>query len=403
MPKKPASMIELGRTGLNWSAGYIYDEFLSQLRFKSGVRTYREMQDNDPIMGATIHAIKQILRESRWSVKVGEGGKEEDRQFLLDNMNSMTHSWMDFYTESLSMLTYGWAYFETVFRRAANGSIMWKKHAIRKQISLERWILSDTGEMLGLEQRPAPDYKLITLPISKCLHFRTEPNGNNPEGRSVLRSAYKPWYFKKNIETIEAIGLERDLTGLPKITLPEGVDPESEDTAVQAQIEAAKRVIANVRRDEQEGLLVPYGWEFDLVSSPGTRQFDTTAVINRYNKEMAVTILAQFIMLGMERTGSYALAEQQTDMFYLSLEGWIDSFTTQFNRVAVPRLFALNGVVDRKALPFVVHTPIRRLDLKDISQYVSDLTGVDALELDDDLKGFLKNYAHLTEFSDVKK
>lgn len=402
MPKRPVSQIEIGRTGLKRHYGYIYDEFLSSLRGTRGIKTYKEMRENDPIIGACMHAITQILREARWDVKKADGGQGADAEFLEGCMAGMTHSWSDFMSNVLSMLPYGYSLFEQVFFKRDDSQIGWKKLAPRSQTSLEHWDFDEYGDVLGFYQRPAPTYTEFYLPLLKCLHFRTESNNNNPEGRSILRSAFRPWFFKKNIEEIEGIGIERDLTGLPMMTLPEGVDPNSTDLEVIASITSAKELISRVRRDEQDGILKPYGWEFALLSSPGQRQIDTVSVINRYNKEIAVTVLAQFVMLGMERTGSYALAKEQTDMFYLCLEGWADSIATTFNRQAVPLLFKVNGIVGRP-LPYIVHTSIRRHTLKDVSSYVSQLASHEALVIDDDIKAFLKSYARLSEYSEAKK
>lgn len=406
MPKRPFDFTEIGKTGLKWSWGFIYDEFLSSLRGYRGRKTYREMRDNDAIIGSMLFAIIQILRESRWDVKPGEKGTEaeKDADFLRDNLFGMTHSWSGVFTDILSFFTYGFSLFEQVFYRRDDNKIMWKKFAFRSQGSLERWDTDEHGETIGFWQRPSPDYREIYIPISKCLHFRTESAGNNPEGRSLLRNAFRAWFMKKNIEEIEAIGVERDLAGLPVMTMPEGFDPESEDPEVQAQIASAKALVTNIRRDEQEGILLPHGWELSLLSSSGTRQFDTVSVINRYNKEMAATTLAQFIMLGMERTGSYALAREQTDMFYLALEAWADYIATVMNRYAVPKLFALNGISDRP-LPFLVHTPIRRFTLTDIANYISKLADekIGALEITEDTKAFLKRYGRLEEFSEIRR
>ena len=406
MPKKRFDFSEVGKTGLKRSWGYIYDEFLSSLRGSRGRKTYREMRDNDAIIGSMLFAISQILRESRWDVRPGEEGTEaeKDADFLRDSLFGMTHSWAGVFTDILSFFTYGFSLFEQVFYRRDDNKIMWKKLAFRSQGSLERWDIDEHGETLGFWQRPAPDYREIYIPISKCLHFRTESAGNNPEGRSLLRNAFRAWFMKKNIEEIEAIGVERDLAGLPVLTMPEGFDPESEDAEVQSQITSAKSLVTNIRRDEQEGILLPYGWELALLASSGSRQIDTVSVINRYNKEMAATTLAQFIMLGMERTGSYALAREQTDMFYLALEAWADYIATVMNRYGVPKLFALNGVSDRP-LPFLVHTPIRRFTLSDIANYISKLADdkIGALEITEDTKAFLKRYGRLEEFSETRR
>jgi hypothetical protein len=60
----------------------------------------------------------------------------------------------------------------------------------------------------------------VFIPIEKMLLFRTTVQRNNPEGRSMLRTAYRPWRNKKRIEEIEGVGIERDLAGLPMARIP---------------------------------------------------------------------------------------------------------------------------------------------------------------------------------------
>lgn len=403
MPRKAINQIEVGRTGIKHNFGNMDEEFLSELSGSSGTRTYREMRDNDPIIGAFMHAINQIFREARWDVRSPKGGSTKDENFLRDAMYSMEHSWNDFISDAITLTVYGWSWFEQVFQKEKSGNITWRKLAFRSQQSLEQWNIDQYGVTKGMYQRPAPDYKRYYIPLSKSIHFKTEHAGGNPEGRSILRNTYRPWYFKKYIEEIEGIGLERDLTGLPMISLPEGMDMNDTSTQTSTAIAAAKRIVSNIRRDEQDGIILPHGWEFALLSSPGQRQFDTVSVLNRYNKEIAVTTLAQFIMLGMERTGSYALAEEQTDMFYLCLEGWLDGIATSFNRQAVSLLFKLNGKDDTTVMPYIVHSPIRRYSLKDFGEYVNKLAGQQLLEVDDELKNFLKKYARMEEYSERRK
>lgn len=389
---------EIGKTGFHQQNGYPSEEFLTALQGQRGIRTFREMSDNDPIIGGTLFAVKQVLRELRWSV---QGGSEQDQQFLIDNMYNMTHSWLDFITEVNSMFIYGWAIFEQVYIRR-DDKIWWKKLPIRIQSSLDHWEMKDNGDTIGFWQRPAPTYDLIYLPLSKCIHFRADQLSASPEGRSIIRNAYRPWFFKKSIEDIEAIGVERDLVGIPSLTMPEGMKVDDDSDEAATAIEWAKKILTNIRNDEQAGLLLPFGWMFELVASPGNKAFDTAAIIRRYSTELAVTILAQFIMLGMERTGSYALSKNITDMFYLCIEGWADVIASAINRQAVPVLFALNGNVN-KELPQLVHTPVRRESLKDISAYVTQLVGIDALTLDEDLKEYLKKSARLENFSEARR
>src|SRR5688572_30911069 len=55
------------------------------------------------------------------------------------------------------------------------------------------------------------DLKSVTIPIQRALLFRPRYMKGNPEGLSTLRNTYRAWYFKRNIEQLEAQGLEREL------------------------------------------------------------------------------------------------------------------------------------------------------------------------------------------------
>jgi hypothetical protein len=93
--------------------------------------------------------------------------------------------------------------------------IGWRKFAPRAQESILYWIWDDEGGLQGAVQLAAPDYKTIPISIDRLLLFRTTSLKNNPEGRSILRNCYRPWFFKRRIEEVEGIGIERDLCGIP--------------------------------------------------------------------------------------------------------------------------------------------------------------------------------------------
>ena len=113
---------------------------------------------------------------------------------------------------------------------------------------------------MGLVQMPPPDYGLIEIPVEKLLLFRTKSRKGNPEGRSILRNAYRDWYFKRRIQEIEGIGIERDLAGFPVLTAPESMDIwNTEDAEMVAARAQAERIVQNIRRDSLEGLVMPAG------------------------------------------------------------------------------------------------------------------------------------------------
>lgn len=77
---------------------------------------------------------------------------------------------------------------------------------------------------------------------------------------------------------------------------PEGLDLWNDDIEDNKQTRIAlENMVKSIRRDEMEGVVLPAGYELELLSSGGTRQFDTNAIINRYDTRIAMTVLADFI------------------------------------------------------------------------------------------------------------
>lgn len=255
---------EIGRVGQRRYGGIFYEEFLSELRGRKGAEVFTEMSNNDETIGAILFAIEMLVRQASWNVEPG-GSTAKDREaaeFVKSCMDDMQQTWIDTISEILSFLTYGWSFHEIVYKRRMgrtkdnrtsskydDGLIGWMKLPIRSQETLYQWEYDDQDNLIGMTQMPPPDFGLITIPMNKAMLFRTRSRKDNPEGRSILRTAYRSWYFKRRIQEIEGIGIERDLAGLPVITTPEGMDiwdKDDEDmNAIRAGLEA---MVKNIRR-----------------------------------------------------------------------------------------------------------------------------------------------------------
>lgn len=390
-PRSFTNFGEIGRSGLNHWGGEIREEFLKELKGKEGRKIIREMRDNSPIIGAILFAISMLIRQARPHVKPnpdkGESAGKADVDFVQSCFEDMSETWPDVASEIMTMIPYGWAWHETVYKRRggpsrdpqtnsrfSDGRIGWRKMPLRGQDTLKRWVIDDKGGVQGMVQQVKGQNE-VTIPIEKSLLFRTVYDKNNPEGRSMLRNAYRPWYFCKRIEEIEGIGIERDLAGLPVLQAPEDLDlwNDADEAARRAKSEA-EIIVRSIRRDEQEGVLLPFGWELSLLASAGKRNFDTTQVVNRYQNVMAMTLLADFIILGHNnRYGSFALSSNKTHMFAVALGGWLDSIAAVFNRYAIPRLLEVNGL-DVSAPPILEFDDIELPDLDELGNYIYRLS-----------------------------
>lgn len=431
-PKDPTHQVidmrEVGATGLRRFSGFIFEEFLQELTGWKGIAVYKEMSKNDATVKACLTTIKMMCRRVPWRTQAAseEQFDIDAAEFLETCMDDMSMTWTDVIIEALSMLEYGFCVQEIVYKRRcgdsldpayrskhSDGRIGWRKLSIRSQDTIYRWQFDDKGGIQGVEQLAPPHYCHVTIPVEKMLLYRTTTDKNNPEGESILRGAYRSWYMKKNIENIEGIGLERDLAGLPMAYVPSEIMSTNATAAQKAILAEVKNIVTNVRRDEQEGIVFPMIYdaggkplyEFKLLSTGGQRQFDTDKVITRYKVEIAQSMLADFIMLGHDKTGSYALSSSKTDIFAVAIGAFLDIIADTINRYAVPRLFALNDI-QCSAYPKIMHGDLDAVDLKELGDYLVKLTqsGMPLFPtLDGELEKYLMKVANLPEIKDPLK
>lgn len=406
---------QLGVSGLTRYSGYVHEEFLPNLRWPWAGDVYKEMSSNDPVIGAILLLSEMLIRNSDWTVKAASKKPEdiEAANFLKSCMDDMDISWADTISEILSMLTYGFSFHEVVYKvrrgpeenngkyrsKYSDGRIGWRRIPIRAQSSLYEWVFDEDGDIKSFVQMAPPNYSVIEIPLSKGLLFRTKISRDNPEGKSLLRNAYRPWYFKKHIEEIEGIGIERDLAGLPVLKAPPGLDLWDDKNPEMVALKAnAEALIRNIRRDSEEGVLLPDGWDLKLLSTGSSRQFDTNAIINRYDHRIAITMLSDLVLMGGEKTGSFALADAKKSLLSATLESIVWGIAETINKYEVSRLFRHNKFVGITEYPQIVPGQIETPTLKEIALLLRAM-GLD-ISKDMELQNFLRKLSSMPEMSE---
>ena len=428
---------EYGQTGLRQYSGWVREEFLPQLQGRQAARVYREMLDNSATIGALLFAITQTMRKIEWRVKAANATPEAlaEAQFADSLRFDMSHTWEDFVGEALSMLGYGYAPHEIVYKRRLgrqpersaegddapassqfdDGRIGIRKLPIRGQDTVIRWFFGPNGEVLGMTQQPYTG-TLNNIPIEKMLLFRPASHKGNPEGRSILRNCYRSWYFLKRFEEEEAIFYER-MSGVPVMFVPQELMDAAAagDANAVAQVNAYKKMITNTKIGEQMGLLLPSNtwpaasgaqgstrmYEFQLVTPQGRAAIDSDKIIARHRLDMLMTVLADFIALGHASHGTQSLAESKIDMFFQSIEGWINSIAAVVNRYLLPRVWELNGL-DPALMPEFEPDLAQRIDIAALGDFVVKLaqSGMQMFP-DPDLENYLRNAAGMPDLGET--
>jgi hypothetical protein len=185
-----------------------------------------------------------------------------------------------------------------------------------------------------------------------------------------IEDAAKEMEFSIKIyfEEIEGIGIERDLAGFPVLKAPQDMDLWNEDDERMVALRArAEELVSSVRRDSEEGILLPYGWELTLLSSGSSRQINIGETIDRYDNRIAITMLSDIILIGNNKAGSFALADTKQSMLAAALQAQLQNIADVFNNKAVPDLFSYNHFPNITAHPKIVPGQIQTPSLKELA------------------------------------
>ena len=396
----------LGVAGDNTHNGQIRaDEFLPELRGKRAIRKYREMRDNDSTIGAVMYATEQVLRDVELKVMPANdtAAAKKEAEFVESVLADMDHSLDDHVAEALSSLTYGFAWFEVVYKRRGGPNNRSDKSrskysdgriGVRKIASRAPWTVSkfdvdqQTGDVLGLYQDGSGFNNKSYIPARKSLYYRTTSINNDPAGRSILRNAYTSYEYLNNLQAIEAIAVERELAGIPVARVPaEYLSPDA--SSAQAQfIGNLQTILRDVKFNEQGYIVLPSDTypdkdgsptstrlvDVELMASNGTRNIDIDPIVRRYQHDIARSVLSEFLMLGGGNTGSYALSKSKTDLFLRALESYIQAIVDVLNKQLVERLWELNGL-NYKLMPTIVAGDVAPHDLREIAAFLRNLNG----------------------------
>lgn len=412
-PGRPAVYPELGVSGLRRYSGYVLEEFLPELRGRRGMQVFREMRDNSAKVGAALGAAEMAAMGVEWWVEPGENDTDPDgrAKFVDSCRHDMSFTWRETIREAWSMLPYGFAPLEIVYKRR-NGDtsdprgqsrfgdrlIGWRKLPLRAQETVWKWEIDPHGGIQGVYQLAPPSYQQTFIPIEKLLLFRTRAERNNPEGRSVLRNGYESYYRLKRIKDTLCIGVERDLNGIPVMWVPPEVLKGDTPEAKAARDEYYK-IVKNIRQDEQSGLVLPASYSeqghklYDLVllSTTGRRQFDLVGIIEYFESCIAASLLYDLLLSGQPNTIQYR-GDGAPDMFGAAVNGWLSIICDVFNAHAIPRLYRLNGW-DTKSPAQLRHGPAKGPDLARLADFISKVAPAGFLRPDVKLEEHLRRVA----------
>lgn len=291
-------------------------EHLPELQGREGSVKYRQMSKGDGQVGMLLRVHKNPIRSCAWGIQVPDDPTEDELLAIeILKRNLLGECGMQFSKllgQILSNLEYGYSLFERYWKPYEYEGNMYLTPVLeqRLQVSIE-----DIWPKERIVRQMTIENGMVEIPFDDLVFFTLNQQGDDLRGESILRNAYKAWKEKNAYSEWMGIGVQRGGTGgIPSMVVPKGTRVDSEDYI------AAEQLLKNITFHEEAYMILPEGWTFSMIEN----KFDPAklqACIDAKNSEMALSVLAQFVLLGQQgNTGAYALSRDQSDFFLDGLQ-----------------------------------------------------------------------------------
>lgn len=326
------------------------------------IATYRKMR-LDPQVSACLNVIKFTMQRIDWYVE----GDEQAKRVLEKSINNV---WNDLIRSITKGLWAGYSPNTKVFTMDS-GNIVLKKI---KDLSPEtcRVKLDKNGNYDGFVQElNGKEY----IPPQYGFWYANQMEDGDLYGNSMIKPAYKPWYYAELIHLFANRYYER--FGEPVVLgrAPVGDTVQDKDGNKKDSMSAIQSASEGIRnntvltipsdRDDSGNFL----YDISYLESQ-MRGVDFDVYLKRLDLEKARAIFVPDLLLGSGNVGSYALGLEHKATFITGIMGIIDDFFQFINKYISDQIVELNYPSQSATLKY---TPLSKVTEEAVVGIVRDL------------------------------
>jgi hypothetical protein len=387
------SLQELGYSSMSPWTAWTRQELNPKLRDKQGIRTYYDLKRQDGTIRGSLLQIKTPIRAAHWFISPASPSVRDKNiadfveECLFDKLNV---DWSQVLDDVLTMFEYGYSVIEKVYRFDGDRVVL-QKLAPRHPLDIREWIFDRQGGTQGIVMEPSilaagmffPPGAMLEvepfIPIRKLAIFSLEPEAGDLSGISVLRSAYKHWYYKDTLYKIDAIQKERHGIGVPVIILPPGFTADDK--------KLADELGRNLRTNDRAHIVIPSNWQIMFAKLEG-QPVSAIESIDHHNGQIKINILAPFM-------DDSTPTKESTDIFYKSTRYLASSIANIFNKFVIRQLVDLNFSRTKKYPKLRARRIGEWEDLRTLSFAIRNFVGANLITPDDPLEEQIRQEADL--------
>jgi hypothetical protein len=319
-------------------------------------------------------------------------------EFLKQNICDMDGSMDDVITGAADFLIHGFSLSVPVYKfrdgmkqtdvkrksKYSDGLLGWQNFKHISVDSVKEWDgprSEGYSSIKGFRQETRSGYQTY-VPRDRYVHFRTSAKNDSPSGESILLGALETFEEKCRYKKLENTASERNLAGIPMIECPSQWLSKDASQDNKNVVSYLRKIGTSMHFNSQAYLLLPSDRDengnklvdVSLMTAGDNAKLDSLRnVIEALERLIAETLVAAWLKLGSS-SGSYALSDDLTSLFMMTLKGWLDSIIDSLNRDAVCRLFEMNSEAfpDPKYYPKLTYTGLEKDKIADLVQALTN-------------------------------
>lgn len=400
---------EAGSSGTAIFGGYIsVEEKNPKATGAERYRTASDMLANISIIAAGVRYFLNLVAKPAWIVEPADDSDEakQHAEFIESVMNGMDVGWSRVVRRAGMYRYHGFGIQEWVALKREDGLIGLRTIEQRPQHTIERWEVDEDGTLLGVWQRSPQTGQDLWLPREKIVYMVDDMLTDSPEGMGWFRHLIEPAQRLKSYLDLEAMGFERDLSGIPIGRAPIAAlnTAVKNNVMTQQQADAAinglRRFVQMEIRKKNTGMILDSQhfndttadgpkasavaqWGIELLTGSSGSLPQLSAAIERLTVEMARIMGVENILVGSGGDGSLALSKDKSNNLYLLVNSTLVDMAGQFNKDIVDTLWALNGL-PAEMKPSLKTEDVAFRDVEQVAKALADMATAGAVLAPDD-------------------
>lgn len=364
------------------------EEYNQQLTGKSALIKWEIMRRSDASVRAALRAVKlPILSLDRKFEPASDSDIDQFKARLCEEMIFKRINFNKFKRESFTFLDFGHSVCEKTYEYTTFEGVPVigiEELGYRKQTTIYSWQTSDNKP--GITQNlltPVDGKTTVDIPREKLLYFVNEQEGDNYEGISLLRYAYKDWDMKDKLGLVYAIGLEKGAIPVPILGIPSNAKP--------SDVALAEESIRQYRANEEGYIKRPSGWELDTFDLSSQALDQVKIALDYFDRQILVSVLAQFLTIGSQSSsGTKSTSENHSELFYLSEEDISNTFSDVIIDELVKQLCDLNFSDNSSGYPKLITSKVKDDDVNTLADTYQKLANSKLITPDPQLEDHLR-------------